>query len=87
VTWCSVGEHYHSTATGAAHCRPRVVCVCLSTSTTPSDLQERVAELLGRVVVDDGVDARVKVGQAAEEHLRGHVGAAGGVLSDEEVGE
>jgi len=67
-----LSQHYHRST--AARRRPsRVLSSCLLTSSTPSHLQERVAELLGRVVVDDGVHARVEVRQAAEEHRGRHV--------------
>jgi len=39
-----------------------------STSTTAADVQERVAELLRRPVVDDRVDARVEVRQTVPQH-------------------
>jgi len=39
-----------------------------STSTTAADVQERVAELLRRPVVDDRIDARVEVRQTVPQH-------------------
>lgn len=42
-------------------------------STTADDLTEGVPEVLGRVVVDEGVDAGVEVGQAVPENHDSHV--------------
>ena len=80
-------QHDHRPATRPRPRHRRGVDCLLAGATTASHLEERVAKLLGRVVVDDRVDARVEVGQAAEEHCGGHVGAPGRVLADEEEGE
>ena len=58
---------------------------CLLSSTTARNLQERVTELLRRVVVDDGIDTRVEVSQTIEQHSSRHVRTTSRQLVEEEI--
>jgi len=40
----------------------------IATTSTPTRLKERVAELLRRAVVNDGVDTRVEIRQTIPQH-------------------